>query len=130
MEAIPHLKQPRARISAESVFENLAYDAKAGHPIEEVQRKLPQTEFQSKVSHRARVFGPASALHLHMDRSIMSRKQRLPGLPSRLIGLETVLGKDETIQFEDYLGNPDIQVGMNQRSVHDLISFTLDGEGV
>ena len=30
-------KQPRVRINAESVFENLAYEAKAGHPIEEVQ---------------------------------------------------------------------------------------------
>ena len=130
MESLPHLKQPRVRINAESVFENLAYEAKAGHPIEEVQRKMPQTEFQAKVAHRARVFGPAAALHLHMDRAIMSRKQRLPGLPSRLVALETVLGKDETIQFEDYLGNPDISIDMNQRSVHDLISYTLDGEGV
>ena len=90
MESLPHLKQPRVRINAESVFENLAYEAKAGHPIEEVQRKMPQTEFQAKVAHRARVFGPAAALHLHMDRAIMSRKQRLPGLPSRLVALETV----------------------------------------
>ena len=61
MESLPHLKQPRVRINAESVFENLAYEAKAGHPIEEVQRKMPQTEFQAKVAHRARVFGPAAA---------------------------------------------------------------------
>ena len=32
MESLPHLKQPRVRINAESVFENLAYEAKAGHP--------------------------------------------------------------------------------------------------
>lgn len=29
--------------------------------------------------------------------------QRLPGLPSSNLGLEILMGKDETIEFEDFL---------------------------
>lgn len=32
--------------------------------------------------------------------------QRLPGLPSSMLGLETVLGRDEMVEFEDYLDPP------------------------
>ena len=31
--------------------------------------------------------------------------QRLPGLPSSHTGIDTILNRDETIDFEDYLGS-------------------------
>ncbi|CAG8820878.1 7817_t:CDS:2, partial [Racocetra persica] len=50
-----------------------------------------------------RIYGtPAPIRHL-MERSIVSRVQRLPGLPSSNFGLEILMGKDETIEFEDFL---------------------------
>ena len=39
-----------------------------------------------------------------MEMGILSQVGRLPGLPSSHLGLNTVLGRDETIDWEDYLG--------------------------
>ena len=125
---LPFLKTPRDRMSAQGAFEHLAYDAKMVHPIEAVQKRFPQTEFQAKVANRARVFGPASAMHLHMDRALLSCKQRLPGLTSRRVGLETVLGKDDSISFEDYLGTPELAMGNDHRSAHDVINASFFNE--
>lgn len=36
-------------------------------------------------------------------RSTLSQIQRLPGLPSSFVALDTVLGDDDTIHFEDVL---------------------------
>eukprot|EP00965_Chrysotila_dentata_P242115 6204694-Pleurochrysis_carterae.AAC.5 len=40
--------------------------------------------------------------------NILSQVQRLPGLPSHHVGLDTIMGRDETIDFEDYLGLPEM----------------------
>lgn len=37
---------------------------------------------------------------------LLEQAQHLPGLPSSMLGLETVLGRDETVEFEDYLDPP------------------------
>merc|ERR1711957_1017985 len=36
----------------------------------------------------------------------LAKVQRLPGLPSSRVGLECLMGRDETIDFEDFLGLP------------------------
>lgn len=51
----------------------------------------------------ARTFGIAAAMRLKTERDLLAQYQRAPGLPSSNIGLETVLGLDETIEFEDIL---------------------------
>mmetsp|Transcript_6739 Transcript_6739/g.9293 ORF Transcript_6739/g.9293 Transcript_6739/m.9293 type:complete len:115 (+) Transcript_6739:371-715(+) len=40
-------------------------------------------------------------LSAKMERELLSSVQRLPGLPSSLVGLETLLDKDDEIDFED-----------------------------
>jgi len=40
--------------------------------------------------------------------NILSQVQRLPGLQSSHLGLDTILGRDETIDFEDFLGVPEM----------------------
>ena len=42
-------------------------------------------------------------MRLKTEKEILSRIQRPPGLPSSFVALETALGKDETIDFEDIL---------------------------
>ena len=54
------------------------------------------------------LYGPASAIHLQMDRAILSTVQRLPCLKSERVGLECVLGKDQSMGFDDFLGDPDL----------------------
>merc|ERR1719222_565741 len=47
-------------------------------------------------------------MRIKMEMSILSQVQRLPGLPSHHVGLDTILARDETIDFEDFLGVPEL----------------------
>jgi len=79
-------------------------------PMEIIMTNLPQTEFQTRVRNRAMLYGPASAIHLQMDRAILSAVQRLPMLPSDRVGLECVLNQDNTMEYSDFLGDPALDV--------------------
>ena len=43
---------------------------------------------------------------MRMEMETLAKVQRLPGLPSSRVGLECLMGRDETIDFEDFLGLP------------------------
>ena len=49
-------------------------------------------------------FGFAAALHLRLDHHLLNRPQRLAGLENEYIGVETLMGDDEKIEFDDFLG--------------------------
>src|SRR5688572_23446763 len=49
------------------------------------------------------LFGTHMFMRMQMEKTILSQFRRLPGLPSEFVGLETILGEDETIDFDDYL---------------------------
>ncbi len=66
-------------------------------------------EFNGKLDSVRRMYGSALAMRLQTEvmeaRSVLTR---LPGMPQPSnAGLETLLGRDETIDFEDFLGLPD-----------------------
>ena len=50
-----------------------------------------------------RSYGSAAAISMKVEKAIMGNFQRLPGLRSSHVGLNTVLGVDEDIDFEDIL---------------------------
>ena len=65
------------------------------------QRK--ELEFRARLDSVARLYGVAAAMRLQTEKAVLSQVRRAPGLPSSMVGLETVLGTDETIEFEDVL---------------------------
>lgn len=66
------------------------------------QRK--EREFRARLDSVARLYGVAAAMRLKTEKEVLATQAaRLPGLPSSHVGLETVLGTDETIDFEDVL---------------------------
>ena len=92
LRMLPHERQaPREALLTHAPGASLAEDAKTRHPVEMIQRNLPRTEFQAKVRNRSMLYGPASAIHLQMDRALMSCVQRMPCLPSEHVGLEIVM---------------------------------------
>ena len=108
---LPHEREvPKESLMTHQPGMSLAEDSKTRHPMEIICKNLPHTEFQTKVRNRAMLYGPASAIHLQMDRAILSTIQRLPSLPSHRVGLECVLGKDQSMGFDDFLGDPDLDV--------------------
>lgn len=56
-----------------------------------------------KLSNIRRSYGSAFAMRLATEKEIFSHNRRLPGLKTSNISLQTLLGKDETIDFSDVL---------------------------
>ena len=54
---------------------------------------------------------------------MLSQQQRMPGLPSSNIGLETVLGLDETLDFGDFLNLPEDRPQQPTFRVHEAMEI-------
>jgi hypothetical protein len=67
--------------------------------------QLLRNEWEAQQFVLDRVYGAAAAWEKRMDRAVLSQVQRLPapGVQSSFCGLDTLLGRDEKITFEDYL---------------------------
>ena len=65
--------------------------------------QAPKTAWDAKVSGVEKVYGSAAAMSLSMDRALLAQFQRGPGLESSFCGLDTFLGRDDKLGFEDYL---------------------------
>ncbi len=82
------------------------------HPVERMQNAeggRAMREFNRKLDSVRRIYGSGLAMRLQTEvREASSMRMRLPGMPQASnVGLETLLGRDETIDFEDFLGLPD-----------------------
>lgn len=53
------------------------------------------------------VYGEALPLRMHIEEQILGRFQRLPGLPSSRLGLESMTGELDEFSFESFLGLPE-----------------------
>ncbi|CAM9430356.1 unnamed protein product [Ectocarpus sp. 12 AP-2014] len=87
-------------------FSSFAQDASAGHPLEAMNKARIPNEFDFKMDLAGKVYGSAFVMRMKTEVATLSQAPHLPGLPSSMLGLETVLGRDETVEFEDYLDPP------------------------
>eukprot|EP00747_Dinoflagellata_sp_TGD_P163833 gnl/TRDRNA2_/TRDRNA2_182958_c0_seq1.p3 gnl/TRDRNA2_/TRDRNA2_182958_c0~~gnl/TRDRNA2_/TRDRNA2_182958_c0_seq1.p3 ORF type:complete len:146 (-),score=32.29 gnl/TRDRNA2_/TRDRNA2_182958_c0_seq1:93-530(-) len=71
------------------------------HPVEKLVLDSMRRNEQQDMMSKSIVHGLHAPLKAKMEREMLAQFQRLPGLPSSLVGLETVMGLDETIEFED-----------------------------
>jgi len=53
------------------------------------------------------IYGSHAPLRMQMEETILSQFQRFPGMKSSFVGLETILGTRDEIEFRDYLNDPD-----------------------
>jgi len=96
----------------ESLFTNVeerraaqsAFSQASAHPVEAIQKDWLRNQLENKHFVMGNVYGSHLPMRIKMEMSILSQVQRPPGLPSHHVGLDTILGRDETIDFEDYLG--------------------------
>merc|ERR1719285_232546 len=89
------------RAAAAAVYSN-----PHAHPVEKIQQNWLRTQLETKHYLQANVYGSHFPIALRTEIETLARFQRLPGLPSSRVGLECLMGRDETIDFEDYLGLP------------------------
>ena len=65
----------------------------------------------------AQAHGAHLPMQIRMELETVCQSRRLPGMPTSNVGAECILGRDETIEFEDYLGLPnDSEVGVDMRA--------------
>lgn len=74
------------------------------HPLELQQKQYLHEVERQQLERLTAAFGAHAALRLKTEREMCAMTQRLPGLPSSLWGLQTVMGLDDQIMTEDYLG--------------------------
>merc|ERR1719231_954620 len=82
------------------------YSLPNAHPVQAIQDNWLRNELDTKHRVMANVYGAHMPMQIRMELDILSQVQRLPGLPSSRLGLETILGRDEMIDYEDFLGAP------------------------
>jgi len=76
------------------------------HPLETAQLNFRKNDHQFRRIALDNIFGTHMPMRLQMEQAILSEFQRLPSLHSDFTGLETMLGIDEDIGFEDFLSDP------------------------
>lgn len=78
------------------------------HPVEQMQKERRAREMQSRVRDLTAQQGIAAAMRYQADHRLYSQFHRLPGLESSFAGLDSYTGKDSTLRFEDWLGEPEM----------------------
>ncbi|CAG8777758.1 8257_t:CDS:2, partial [Acaulospora morrowiae] len=94
------------------------------HPLENRLKQWEETQTNLKLTMQRRIYGIHAPVRHLMERSIVSKMQRLPVLPSSNLGLEILMGKDETIDFEDFLNDPELST--ERMDVHASMEHKLN----
>jgi len=91
------------------------------HPL---QRRLEQwdaTQDELKFAMQRRIYGLHAPARVQMERSLVAGVQRLPILRSSNLCQDIISNRDETIDFEDFLGGaptkemPEVHVVMERQ---------------
>ncbi|KAJ3037215.1 hypothetical protein HDV00_001847 [Rhizophlyctis rosea] len=90
-----------------------------GHPIENSVGKVgvvlsmeeanwEETQLQLRYEMHRRAFGVHAPIRLQMERTLLSQPKRIPVLPVSNLSQDILDGRDMTIDYEDFLGDPDL----------------------
>jgi proteasome maturation protein len=93
------------------------YSQPSAHPVEAIQNNWLTQQLDTKHFLMANAFGSHMPMRIRMELETVAQSRRLPGMPTCNIAMETILGRDETIEFEDYLGgahNSEVTVDFRQ----------------
>lgn len=87
---------------------SLKEDAMQKHPVDTIQAStaVPGCHYSNPQMMRD-LFGLAFPAKVDIEKQILSKFGRLPGLPSSRLGLESLTGELDQFGFESYLGLPE-----------------------
>ncbi|CEG73285.1 hypothetical protein RMATCC62417_08696 [Rhizopus microsporus] len=78
------------------------------HPLEHRLNNWEETQWELKLNLARQAYGMHAPIKLMMERNIVEKRQRAPVMPSSNLHLDILLGKDETIDYEDFLNDPSL----------------------
>ncbi|XP_046852890.1 proteasome maturation protein-like [Xenia sp. Carnegie-2017] len=100
-------------------FSNVQNDLSCSHPLEYSEKNYFHVQNKRDMMMLRSIQGLHAPLKLQLERTLASQKRRLPCLPSSMVALETLVGMDTTIGFDDFLNDP--CDGETPRDVHSLM---------
>lgn len=75
------------------------------HPLEARLSQWSETKTNLQMSMYRQTFGLAAPIKLQMERMLVRQTETLiPVTKHHNLGLDILMGRDDTIEFEDYLG--------------------------
>ena len=80
------------------------------HPVEAIQLERRQAAGCKQQQMLRDVYGIAMPARMELERQILSKFSRMPGLPSSRLGLEAMTGELDEFTFESYLGIGDSEI--------------------
>eukprot|EP00887_Chlorella_sp_A99_P001908 scaffold18.g1908.t1 len=89
--SLPFLSAPHDAIRKGLV--TLKDGAAAAHPVEVIQTTGRQAVERERLEMLKKVYGAALPARMAIERQMLSRVERLPGLPSSCVALESLTGK-------------------------------------
>jgi proteasome maturation protein len=103
-QGLPFLTTPHDSIR--QGLASLKEDVGTKHPVEVVQTSFKQHAESSRLNMLRDLYGVATPARQQIERSILDRFERLPGLPSSKLGLESLTGSLDDFTFDSFLGLP------------------------
>eukprot|EP00912_Choanoflagellata_sp_UC4_P002404 UC4_evm2s1514 len=101
-KSLEHLGGQDLRAGFSSVQNDLRHD----HPVQAIQENHGVHEEHLRMKILADTQGAAVVSKLKAERKLLSHFHRLGNMNSSFLGLEIILGKDDTLEFEDVLNDP------------------------
>ena len=106
MEAPSIPLQSAAHDAFRNGLASLKEDVAITHPVEVIQRTHRQHAQTTKLQMMRDLYGVAVPAKIQIEQQILGRFQRLPGLPSSHLGLESLTGALDEFGFESWVGLP------------------------
>ncbi|KAG0740409.1 hypothetical protein G6F57_004555 [Rhizopus arrhizus] len=78
------------------------------HPLESRLNQWEETQWELKLNLARQAYGMHAPVKLMMERSIVEKRQRTPIMPTSNLHLDILMGRDETIDYEDFLNDPSL----------------------
>lgn len=91
--------------------------ALSDHPLKAVEETFAQRELETNLQLLRRNEGIAAPMRIAMEMQAYKKVGRLPFLPSSRLHLDVITGRDETIDFGDFLGSDEFSERLSQPHV-------------
>lgn len=123
---IPEMHQPASLMEGGLNSQNLAAQATARHPVDDLQRRRQMSPFES-LEYVRHVYGSGLAMRLATEQKIANQQEDCTPLSLGGVNLyrEIVTGQDVQLDFGDYLSLPEHRAEMSKETPHAFMERKL-----
>lgn len=93
------------------------------NPIRKIRESKFTSDEEERLNDISTIYGSAMAMMIRHDRAILGQPERLPGLRSSFMLLESNMGRLNSLDFEDVIGK---DKNLMKRNAHDVYLAQFD----